>query len=234
MLNNPWIAMVITLILCVIWMRFINFLASKKVLDSGISRKLIHIDTGPLFLLCWLLFPDQEISRYLAAIVPFLIVIQVLFVGLGIIKDYTSVQSMARSGKRRELLRGPFFYGMVFVVLTIFFWNKIDAVIALMILCGGDGAADLIGSRVNSPVLPWTKKKTIIGSLSMIIVGTLLSFFMILILRNQIPTEIGTTELLLKVTLITFVAAIVESVTPSDYDNLSVPAVSLLLSMLFF
>ncbi len=230
MLNSPWIAMLLTLILCIIWMRLINFLASKEVIESTISRKLIHIGTGPVYLLCWLLFPDKEISRYLAAAVPLLIVVQVLIVGLGYLKDYTSVQSMARTGEKRELLKGPLFYGIVFVLVTLFFWKTFHAVIALMILCGGDGAADLIGSRIKSIPLPWAKKKTVIGSLSMIIVGGSLAILMTLLIINPLPAELEKRALVFMTLLIATIAAFVESVTPSDYDNITVPAISLLLS----
>ena len=226
--------MLLTLILCVLWMRIINYFAAKNLFDSTISRKLIHIGTGPLFLLCWLLFPDKEISRYLAAVVPFLIVIQVLFVGLGYLKDYTSVRSMARTGQSNELLRGPLFYGLVFVLITIFFWKKVDAVIALMILCGGDGAADLIGSWIKSITLPWSRRKTIIGSLSMALIGTGLAIIMVFIVINPLPQGLKITTLILNVFLISIIATLVESITPSDYDNLTIPVVSLLLSTILF
>lgn len=230
MLNNPFLALFLTLILCLAWMRLINLLALKNIFSSSVSRKIIHIGTGPLFLLCWLLFPDHELSRYLAAVVPLLIVIQVIMVGLGYLKDYTSVQSMARNGQKSELLKGPLFYGIVFVVVTMVFWKEADAVIALMILCGGDGAADLIGSRVKSRVLPWAKKKTVIGSLSMLIGGTLLAFVMITIVINPVPSGLILLRLGATVLVISLAATLVESITPSDYDNLSVPAISLLLS----
>lgn len=230
MLNNPWIAMVVTLVLCLVWMRLINFLVKIKVISSSISRKLIHIGTGPVYLACWLLFPDKVISRYLAASVPFLIVIQVLIVGLGYLKDYTSVQAMARTGEKRELLKGPLFYGIVFVIVTLFFWKTIAAVIALMILCVGDGTADLIGSRVKSAILPWAKRKTIIGSVSMLLLGSIFAVLFTLLVINPLPSGLEIVRLILITLLITFIAALVESITPSDYDNLTVPAISLFLA----
>lgn len=231
MLNNPWLAMLITLILCIVWMRAINLLASKRIISSTISRKLIHIGTGPVYLLCWLLFPDTGLSRYLAAAIPLLIVLQVFIVGLGILKDYTSVQSMSRTGEKQELLKGPLFYGIVFVIVTIFFWKTIDAVIALMILCGGDGAADLIGSRIRSAYLPWNRNKTIAGSLSMVIAGAILALMMIFLVIQPTGLEKNIVQTSwFSVLLISIVATLVESVTPSDYDNLTVPAISLIFS----
>src|SRR5574340_397490 len=97
-------------------------LAHRGIISSPISRKIIHIGTGPLFVLCWLLFTAQPSSRYLAALVPFGITLQFLLVGLGVIKDEAAVAAMARHGDRREILRGPLFYGIVFVTLTVAFW----------------------------------------------------------------------------------------------------------------
>lgn len=231
MIKYPFIALTITLVLCLLWMRAINYLAAKKIVSSNVSRKLIHIGTGPIFVACWLLFPEQGISRYLAAAVPLLIVLQVLVVGLGLLKDYTSVQSMARTGKKNELLKGPLFYGIVFVLVTQFFWKQIHAVIALMILCGGDGAADLVGSRIKSPALPWAKKKTVVGSIAMFLGGALLSLLMLLIVFQPSTIGLQETKVGTIVFLISFAATLVESITPSDYDNITVPAVSLLLSI---
>lgn len=224
--------MIITLVLCVLWMRLINFITKKGILTSAISRKIIHIGTGPLFILCWLLFPDVKISRYLAAIVPLLIVFQVLLVGLGKMKDISSVQSMARTGAKAELLKGPLFYGIVFVFLTLFFWKSHLAVIPLMILCGGDGAADLIGSRVSSRKLPWTKNKTVIGSISMLIGGVIFSLILLYVLKDELGNIPSIRAMVLPVFIITAMATVVESFTPSDYDNFTVPATALLMSLI--
>lgn len=232
MINNAWLAMVITLILCVLWMRLNNLLAKKQIFSSSISRKIIHIGTGPLFVICWLLFPDKPISRYLAAIVPFLIVLQVLLVGLGKMKDHTSVQSMARTGAKDELLKGPLYYGIVFVLVTVFFWKTVYAVIPLMILCGGDGVADLVGSRIRSPKIPWTRKKTLLGSLSMLVGGIILSLLVITILKQGFNGILTIKNYLLPITFISLVATFVESITPSDYDNLTVPASALVMSLI--
>lgn len=232
MIENPWIAAFITLILCILSMRFINLLAAKRVISTAITRKLIHIGTGPVFLLCWLLFPDKSISRFLAAGVPFLIVLQVLIVGLGYLKDYTSIKSMARTGDKAELLKGPLIYGIVFVVITVVFWKSPWAVVALMILCGGDGAADLVGSHLKSHALPWNKHKTILGSLSMMVSGTLLSIILIYVIIPAYAMDLGFIQLLLRIFGISIISTIVESITPSDYDNLTVPATALLLGII--
>jgi phytol kinase len=101
-----------------------------------------------------------------------------------------------------------------------------------MILCGGDGAADLIGSRIHSLSIPWKRKKTIIGSISMFIAGSLLSWLMIFLVIFLPSNEPNFWVYLIPVLIISLAATVIESITPSDYDNISVPAISLILSTL--
>lgn len=234
MIQNPWVAGIITLLASVVWMRVNNVLAKRGIVSSSTSRKIIHIGTGPVFVLCWLLFPDKNISKFIAAFVPFLIVTQLGLVGLGIIKDDSSVRAMARTGAKIELLKGPLFYGIVFVLVTVFLWKLIPAIIALMILCGGDGMADLIGSRYGSKRLPWNKNKSIIGSVSMILFGFILSILMITIFKNSLDNFPPYLLLLFDVFVISILSALGESITPSEFDNLTVPGIALISSLLLF
>jgi phytol kinase len=74
---NPFLALVITFAVALIELRLLDFFAHRGWIESRLSRKLIHILTGPLFVLCWLLFPDVWYSRWLAALVPFAITLPV-------------------------------------------------------------------------------------------------------------------------------------------------------------
>ena len=232
MISNAWLSMVVTLVLCIVWMRIIYLFTDRQVIGRSFSRKLIHIGTGPIFVLCWMLFPDKNISRYLAALVPFLIALQLFLVGKGKMQDRTSILAMARSGEKSELLKGPLLYGIVFVLITVFFWKSIHAVVALMILCGGDGIADIAGNRLKSPRLPWTKSKTVAGSISMFLGGILLVLAIIVLVRGNFLIHSSVEDIILPLILISFLATLVESFTPSDWDNLSVTGVSLVFSLI--
>ena len=158
---NPFLALFITLVLAVAWLRLLDFFAQRGWIESHLSRKIIHIGTGPIFVLCWLLFPNVGYARWLAALVPLLITVQFALIGLGIIKDEASVKAMSRTGDRREILLGPLFYGIVFVVMTLIYWKDSPiGMVALMLMCGGDGLADIMGRGIKSPQLPWSKRKT--------------------------------------------------------------------------
>ncbi len=143
---NPYLATILTFAIAVLFLRLMDFLAHRGIIESRLSRKLIHIGTGPIFVLCWLLYSDAPISRWLAALVPLVITAQFVLVGTGIIRDEAAVKAMSRTGDRREILRGPLFYGIVFVLITLIYWkDSLIGIPALMIMCGGDGIADIVG-----------------------------------------------------------------------------------------
>jgi phytol kinase len=157
---NNWIAALITLAISIVWLRLMDFAAQRGWIESRLSRKIIHITTGPVFVLCWFLFRDTPDARWWAAAIPFLITVQFALIGMGVLKDEASVRAMSRTGDCREILRGPLLYGIVFVALTLIFWNKTPiGMTALMLLCGGDGIADIVGRRVPSPKLPWSRDR---------------------------------------------------------------------------
>ena len=138
------VATCLTFILSLLWLRLMDALAHRGVLSPQLSRKLIHIGTGPLFLICWHLFSLQPEARFFAALVPLAVTAQFAAVGLGVLPDPAAVQAMTRHGDRREILRGPLYYGVVFVAATLIFWRTVPAgVVALMLLCGGDDQEDI-------------------------------------------------------------------------------------------
>jgi len=232
---NPFLALVITFAVALIELRLLDFAAHRGWIESHLSRKLIHIFTGPLFVLCWLLFPDVWYSRWLAALVPFAITAQFALIGLGIMKDEASVKAMSRSGDRREILRGPLFYGIVFVVMTLVYWKTSPiGMVALMLMCGGDGMADILGRGIRSPKLPWSKGKSVAGSLGMLLGGWVLAAFILLIfvLAGVFPSPFS--NYLLPISVIAVVGMLVESLPLKDVDNITVTLVAVLLGQLIF
>jgi len=112
MISNNLIAFVITLVVALAWLRLNDYVAHRGWISSQLSRKIIHMGTGPLFVLCWPLFTSSPSSRYIAALVPLAITIQFLFVGLGIMRDDAAVQAMTRTGDRRESSEVPYIMGL--------------------------------------------------------------------------------------------------------------------------
>ena len=232
---NPYLATLFTFLIALLFLRLMDYLAHRGVIQSKLSRKFIHIGTGPIFVLCWLMYPDAPISRWLAALVPLLITAQFALVGTGLIKDEAAVKAMSRTGDRREILRGPLFYGIVFVAITLIYWNdSFIGIPALMMMCGGDGTADIVGRRVESPKLPWSRQKSAAGSVSVFAGGWLLTVLIFAIYVWMGAFSGTVSRFLLPITWIALGATLVESLPFKDIDNLTITLVSVLIGHLVF
>lgn len=230
MINNNLLALVVTFAVALIWLRINDFFAHRGWISSDLSRKIIHMGTGPLFVLCWLLFTGGLYARYLAALVPLLITGQFILVGTGIIKDEAAVQAMSRTGDRKEILKGPLYYGIIFVLITIFYWkdNPIG-ITALMLMCGGDGLAGILGPRFGDRRLPWNSNKSWIGSLGMFLGGWIFATIVAGIFSISGVFQGTTQEYFLPILLIAIGGTIVETFPVKDIDNITVTITALIL-----
>jgi phytol kinase len=228
------IAAVVTLALALLWLRLMDGIAHRGWLTPQLSRKLIHIGTGPLFLLCWPLFSTATYARYCAVLVPFLITLQFIAVGVGWLKDPAAVQAMTRHGNPREMLRGPLYYGLAFTLCTIVFWRSSPVgIMALMALCGGDGLADIIGRRFGVHKLPLNPDKSWAGSAAMYVgsfsfAGGMLLWFSHLNLLTLMPNA------WIHVAIITLVVTLVEALPLREVDNLTLTATAVILGLWWF
>ncbi|MCJ7622164.1 MAG: phosphatidate cytidylyltransferase [Anaerolineaceae bacterium] len=235
MIGNNWIALIITFAASIIWLRINDYFAHKGWISTRLSRKIIHIGTGPIFVLCWLLFDSADSARFLAALVPLGITIQFGLVGTGIIKDQAAVDAMSRTGDPREILKGPLYYGIVFVVLTLIFWNETPTgIVALMIMCGGDGLADIIGKKYGRAKLPWSRRKSFAGSFGVFAGGIILTILIFSIYISAAKFQGPLTRYGPAILGIAFVSTMVESIPVRDIDNISVPLIAVILGMLLF
>lgn len=227
---NIWLAMLVTLILAVSWLRLNDHFAHKGWISGPTSRKIIHIGTGPIFVLCWLLFPNETSARYLAAIIPLMISIQFFLVGIGVMKDQAAVDAMTRRGDRKEILRGPLIYGIAFVILTVVYWKDSSiGITALMMLSGGDGLADIIGKRFGKHRLPWSGNKSWAGSTAMFLGGTGFAIVVLLLFKTYGVFSEQMGDYFLPVILVGLVCTAIESMPLEEYDNITVPIAAVLL-----
>lgn len=235
MLSNNFYALVITFIVVLTWLRLNDFTAQRGWISSRISRKIIHMGTGPLFVLCWPLFTNSPASRYLAALVPFLITVQFFLVGFGLLHDEAAVQAMTRTGNPREILRGPIYYGIVFIATTILYWYESPiGIVALMLMCGGDGLADILGRRYGKLRLPWNPDKSWIGTLGMLIGGWIFAVGVVIVFVALRIFPTPWTAYVPAVTAIAIVGCLVESLPFPDIDNLTVTLTAVILGTFLF
>lgn len=232
---NNYIALALTFAIALGFLRLMDFFAHRGWIESKLSRKLIHIGTGPIFVLCWFLFDDAPSARWLAALVPFAITVQFALIGFGVLKDKASVDAMSRTGDPKEILRGPLYYGIMFVGLTLVYWRESPiGIIALMMMCGGDGIADIVGRTFNSAKLPWSREKSVAGMVSVFVGGFTMSAAIIFIYVATGVFAGPFTGYLLPIAAIALAGALVESLHYKDIDNISMTLASALLGHWFF
>ena len=232
---NPYLATALTFAVAIAFLRLMDYFAHRGWIESKLSRKFIHIGTGPIFVLCWLMFPDVPMARYLAALVPLLITIQFALVGTGLMKDDAAVEAMTRTGNPKEILRGPLFYGIVFVVLTILYWKDSPiGITALMMMCGGDGIADIVGRRIKSPKLAWSLEKSVAGSLSVFVGGALLTALILIIYVSVGVFAAPFSKYMLPIVWIALGGMLIESLPFKDIDNITLAVVSALIGHFVF
>jgi phytol kinase len=150
-------------------------------------------------------------------------------------KDEAAVQAMSRSGEAREILRGPLLYGIVFILLTIIFWKESPiGITALMMLCGGDGLAEILGRNYGNKKLPWSRSKSWIGSMGFMAGSWVLTVLVLGVFMATGALQGTLTDYLTAITLIALISTIVESVSPNDIDNITVPIAAVILGFILY
>jgi phytol kinase len=205
------------------WLKLLETLRDRALLSANACRKWTHIGTGPLFMLCWLAFPKSAQARYWAACVPALITLRFLLLGLGVLKDDKTVRSLSRTGDRTELLKGPLVYGIVFVVCTCVYWrNSPVGMSILLILCAGDGFADLVGRKYGQSRLPHNRSKSWAGSIAFFLLSLVFQCAFIHFFHGRGWFAESLAQCLPVLILATLVSTLVESLPLKDWDNLTV------------
>jgi phytol kinase len=229
------VATIVTFAAALAWLRAMDALAHRGLIAPRLSRKIIHMGTGPLFVLCWNLFSAEPRARVLAALVPLSITAQFLLVGLGVMKDQAAVAAMTRTGNPREILRGPLYYGIVFVACTLLFWRHSPVgILALMLMCGGDGLADIAGRRWGRGRLPINRDKSWAGSAGMLAGGLVfgLGFVALFNAFGNFQPSLDMGRASLATALIALAATVVEALPLHDVDNITVTLTAIGLGLL--
>ncbi len=192
-----WIAIVLlSALLCK------NYFPKRKEL----SRKIIHIGTGPVILLAWLFDLPKNIAISASSLITIALGLNYQFRLLPTIEDIT----------RKSF--GTIAYGISITILLILFWPKYASLVSLGVLsmAFGDGMAGLIGRSIRSRQwLVLNQTKSIAGTLTMglIVAITTVTISQINNLNIQ-PLEI---------IVISLIATGLEQISPWGIDNITVP-----------
>ncbi len=174
--------------------------------EKELSRKIIHIGSGPVIPLAWVLGISAKLAIPIASIIT-----------LGLFINHRLRLLPAMEDVNRQSY-GTIAYGLSITYLLIFLWpNNAAAVSAgVLVMSFGDGLAGLIGPKLHSP--DWTvfgQRKSIAGTLTMGLVGLI-----VLLLITTISETFPDPLLLIAIAAL---AVGLEQIGPWGIDNLTVP-----------
>ncbi len=174
--------------------------------EKELSRKIVHIGSGPIVPLAWWLNIESYLAIPLSAIIT-----------IGLLVNY-NLKFVASIEQIERKSFGTIAYGLSITLLFIFFWDtRPDAVTAgVLMMAFGDGLAGLIGRKVKSP--HWLflgQRKSLAGTLTMAFTGVF-----ILLLINQ---STGMPLQLVDILKITSLAVLLEQFSPFGLDNITIP-----------
>lgn len=181
------------------------------------SRKLVHIGTGAVIPLAWLLGIDRLIALPAAATVTVLAAINHR------IRLLPAIEDVGRQSY------GTVAYGAAITLLLLLFWpDQPDAVCAgVAVMAFGDGLAGVIGAAVDSP--SWRlfgHRKSIVGTGTMAMVSTLSLGLLAAVLQLLPAAPALQPPGYGAVVMIALLATALEQLAWLGIDNLTVPIVS--------
>ena len=169
--------------------------------QEELSRKIIHIGTGPVILLAWLFDIPKNI--------PFL---SALFITLALGINYQYRLLPAIEDIERKSF-GTIAYGISITLLLLLFWPRYASSISIGVLsmAFGDGLAGLIGRSINSP--KWSvlgQTKSIAGTFTM---GSTVA------ISTATISSINNLEIQpLEILIISIIATFLEQISPWGID----------------
>ena len=188
--------------------------------DNELTRKIVHIGSGNVVLLGWWLNITSDV-----------IILASVVAGLVAIISYFLPILPAINGVGRKSL-GTLFYAISIGLLIALFWQgetKQFAAIGILVMSYGDGMAALIGQNWGyHPYRLWGNDKSWEGSLTMTLVGILITLVILLLVSGW------QWQYLLIAVMVGIFATILETFSQIGIDNLTVPVGSALLAYYLF
>ncbi len=198
---------ILVIALWIITILLVAFLCKRYLpKQEELSRKIIHIGTGPVIILAWLFDIPKSIAFFSALFVT---------IALGINYKYRLLPAI-EDVERKSF--GTIAYGISITLLLLLFWPHYASSISIGVLsmAFGDGLAGLIGKSMTSP--KWSvlgQTKSLAGTITM---GSVVAITTVTISSiNNLNVES------LEIIVISLIATLLEQVSPWGIDNITVP-----------
>ncbi len=174
--------------------------------QEELSRKIIHIGTGPVILLAWLFHIPKNIAFFSAFFIT---------IALGLNYQYRLLPGIEEIERKSF---GTIAYGISITLLLLLFWPRysLSLSIGVLSMAFGDGLAGLIGKTINSP------KWSVLGQTKSI-AGTLTMGFIVAITTTAICSLNSLQIEPLEILVISLIATFLEQISPWGIDNITVP-----------
>ena len=171
-----------------------------------LSRKIIHIGTGPVILLAWLFDIPKNIAFLTALFIT---------IALGVNYQYRLLPAIEEIERKSF---GTIGYGISITLLLLLFWPQYASSVSIGVLsmAFGDGLAGLIGKSIKSR--QWSvlgQSKSIAGTLTM---GSIVA------ITTTIISAINHLDIQpVEIVVISLIATFLEQISPWGIDNITVP-----------
>ncbi|MHA1985526.1 MAG: diacylglycerol/polyprenol kinase family protein [Promethearchaeota archaeon] len=208
-------------------------LYKKEKINKFTARKAVHLSAGlavlssPFYF--WPFWPT-----IIAGTLSLLVFFSSKDSKVKQLKDlYDAISEEQEEGLKRAFLQGPFFYCLSITSLVFIFGllapeNFYFPIAGVLVMIISDTLASVIGKRwgkVNIS-LPWTNsKRTLEGSSTFFITALVLCFLSFFLFGLLIPVQepLSLITILIYSLITSGIATIIELVSPSTYDDLTVP-----------
>ncbi|PWI47661.1 phosphatidate cytidylyltransferase [Candidatus Heimdallarchaeota archaeon B3_Heim] len=217
-------------------------LVDAGTLSSDLSRKVIHIAAGS-YIWVWLFIDSSDMfSAMFNVAVPLLFFATFLLKGFKATSDDKDVKTMTRTGDPKELLKGPLYFTIVMMVAGTLFLDTWVGVFMMAIVGWGDGIAPYIGKKYGGRTYKtFGSEKTFTGSIGVFVfsvAGCLVFYALLGVIgglgdQSLLPDPgIDLVQMFMVIVILGLVAMIVEAFSPSDIDNLLLPASTIVVMFL--
>ena len=214
-LNSEWGIFVIFFLIIILFLVLADFLLKKLNVHPHTTRKIVHILVGILVVTAPFIF-----ERSLQPIILSIIFIIINFITL-------KNETLKGINEMERVSYGTVYFPVSFIILILWFWEKDPAILitAMLIMTFGDPIASWVGESVKKPILfkIWSDKKSIQGSLAMLIVSFIVASFGMLIFRKLLGNPITISIAIIFGIITAFFATVSETISHKGTDNLMVP-----------
>ncbi|MCQ2079790.1 MAG: hypothetical protein MJZ38_07040 [archaeon] len=222
MTNNDYIALVLVYLIIVVALLVSLALERTGRFEGNTTRKIVHIGVGN-FVFVWWMFTENWIMLVFFTIPFAILLFLAMFKGNAI--SNSKIGKISNEDGHRT---GLFLYAVsITIMVAFFFHNWVAASIGIIAMTYGDAFGSLVGKRWGKHKI--MHHKSVEGTLAVMFSTAIIAFIVIafysFLITNGYYVGNATPNLPVPVVclLAGAVTAVLELLSPGQYDNLTIP-----------